>query len=82
MRSKKTWTPKLRPRLKSCNYNSQKKRAAFMTTLYGIPNCDTIKKARKWLDDKNIAYEFHDYKKAGIDRKTLKTGARNLVTRH
>jgi arsenate reductase len=42
-----------------------------MTTLYGIPNCDTIKKARKWLDDKNIAYEFHDYKKAGIDRKTL-----------
>jgi len=42
-----------------------------MTTLYGIPNCDTIKKARKWLDDKNIAYEFHDYKKTGIDRKTL-----------
>lgn len=42
-----------------------------MTTLYGIPNCDTIKKARKWLDDKNIAYEFHDYKKAGIDRETL-----------
>ena len=42
-----------------------------MTTLYGIPNCDTIKKARKWLDDKNVAYEFHDYKKAGIDRKTL-----------
>ncbi len=42
-----------------------------MTTLYGIPNCDTIKRARKWLDDKNIAYEFHDYKKAGIDRKTL-----------
>jgi len=42
-----------------------------MTTLYGIPNCGTIKRARKWLDDKNIAYEFHDYKKAGIDRKTL-----------
>jgi len=42
-----------------------------MTTLYGIPNCDTIKRARKWLDDKNIAYEFHDYKKAGIDKKTL-----------
>lgn len=44
-----------------------------MTTLYGIPNCDTIKKARKWLDDKNIAYEFHDYKKAGIDRETLES---------
>jgi len=42
-----------------------------MTTLYGIPNCDTIKRARKWLDDKNIPYEFHDYKKAGIGRKTL-----------
>lgn len=44
-----------------------------MTTLYGIPNCDTIKKARKWLADQNIDYEFHDYKKAGITSATLKT---------
>ena len=36
-------------------------------TLYGIPNCDTVKKARTWLDAKGIAYTFHDYKKAGAD---------------
>ena len=36
--------------------------------LYGIPNCDTVKKARVWLADHGVAYEFHDYKKAGIDR--------------
>lgn len=36
-------------------------------TLYGIPNCDTVKKARKWLDGKGIAYGFHDYKKQGAD---------------
>ncbi|WP_294322620.1 ArsC family reductase [uncultured Sphingomonas sp.] len=40
-------------------------------TLYGIPNCDTMKKARTWLDAHGIAYTFHDYKKAGIDRETL-----------
>ncbi len=36
-------------------------------TLYGIPNCDTVKKARTWLDAKGIAYTFHDYKKQGAD---------------
>ena len=40
-------------------------------TLYGIPNCDTIKRARAWLDDHGVAYAFHDYKKAGIDRGRL-----------
>lgn len=40
-------------------------------TLYGIKNCDTMKKARTWLDAKSIAYEFHDYKASGIDRATL-----------
>ena len=40
-------------------------------TLYGIPNCDTVKKARAWLDAKGVAYAFHDYKKAGIDAETL-----------
>lgn len=44
-----------------------------MTTLYGISNCDTIKKAKRWLDDNNIAYDFHDYKKSGIDKKLLQT---------
>jgi arsenate reductase (glutaredoxin) len=34
---------------------------------YGIPNCDTVKKARNWLDARGLAYEFHDYKKQGAD---------------
>ena len=40
-------------------------------TLYGIPNCDTVKKARVWLDQHDVAYAFHDYKKVGIDRPRL-----------
>ena len=40
-------------------------------TLYGIPNCDTVKKARQWLDGKGIAYAFHDYKKQGADPAKL-----------
>ena len=40
-------------------------------TLYGIPNCDTVKKARSWLDAAGIAYAFHDYKKAGADTRKL-----------
>ncbi|MFK7996711.1 MAG: ArsC family reductase [Granulosicoccus sp.] len=39
--------------------------------IFGIPNCDTMKKARAWLKEQNIEYEFHDYKKAGIDKDTL-----------
>jgi len=42
-----------------------------MITMYGIPNCDTVKKARTWLDQNGVAYAFHDYKKAGIDRARL-----------
>ena len=42
-----------------------------MITLYGIPNCDTMKKARKWLTDRGIDYQFHDYKKDGLDRSLL-----------
>ena len=42
-----------------------------MTILYGIPNCDTMKKARAWLDARGAAYTFHDYKKAGVDRGVL-----------
>lgn len=40
-------------------------------TLYGIPNCDTVKKARVWLDGRGIAYAFHDYKKQGADAAQL-----------
>ncbi|SJZ57852.1 transcriptional regulator, Spx/MgsR family [Enhydrobacter aerosaccus] len=41
------------------------------TTIYGIKNCDTMKKARAWLDAHGVAYAFHDYKTAGIDRARL-----------
>lgn len=41
-------------------------------TMYGIPNCDTIKKARSWLGANEVAFEFHDYKKQGIDEATLR----------
>ena len=40
--------------------------------LYGIRNCDTIKKARAWLEGRGIAYDFHDYKLAGIDEARLR----------
>ena len=40
-------------------------------TVYGIPNCDTVKKARTWLDAAGITYVFHDYKKAGADAGKL-----------
>ena len=42
-----------------------------MIDLYGIPNCDTVKKARKWLDMNGIEYAFHDYKKEGADPAKL-----------
>lgn len=41
-------------------------------TMYGIPNCDTIKRARQWLGEHAIDYTFHDYKKAGIDPDHLR----------
>jgi arsenate reductase (glutaredoxin) len=40
-------------------------------TLYGIPNCDTVKKARTWLDARGIVFAFHDYKKVGADAEKL-----------
>ncbi|MGE8142693.1 arsenate reductase [Novosphingobium sp. NPDC080210] len=40
-------------------------------TLYGIPNCDTVKKARTWLESRAIPYAFHDYKKTGADAGKL-----------
>ena len=39
-------------------------------TLYGIPNCDTVKKARTWLLEHNVDFTFHDFKKQGLDRAT------------
>lgn len=39
--------------------------------MYGIKNCDTVKKARTWLDTHDVAYEFHDFKSAGVEREQL-----------
>jgi arsenate reductase (glutaredoxin) len=53
------------------------------TVLYGIPNCDSVKKARSLLDERGIAYEFHDYKKLGVPeaelRRWVKTKGRDVV---
>ncbi|GAB2666015.1 ArsC family reductase [Vibrio panuliri] len=42
-------------------------------TMYGIPNCDTIKKAKKWLETENVSFEFHDYRKQGVDAQMVST---------
>ena len=49
-----------------------------MYIVYGIPNCDTIKKTRDWFTKHKIAYEFHDYKKQGISVQKLKTWSKQL----
>ena len=46
--------------------------------IYGIPNCDTMKKARAWLEENGVAYTFHDYKKQGIDRARLESWVEEL----
>lgn len=48
------------------------------TTIYGIKACDTMKKARDWLDGHGVAYGFHDYKTAGIDRPRLEAWSRSV----
>ncbi|MGF1619157.1 MAG: ArsC family reductase [Rhodomicrobiaceae bacterium] len=47
-------------------------------TIYGIKNCDTMKKARGWLDGHGVEYAFHDYKSAGIDRDRLERWCKAL----
>ena len=49
-----------------------------MVTIYGIKNCGTMKKARAWLEAEGVAYEFHDYKSAGIDQHRLKGWAKQV----
>ena len=49
---------------------------AKRVTIYGIKNCDTMKKARAWLDARGVAYAFHDYKTQGIGRGQLEAWAR------
>ena len=48
-----------------------------MIKIYGIPNCDTMKKAMKWLNDHKLAFEFHDYKKWGVPETELKQWVKN-----
>lgn len=50
----------------------------MMVEFYGIPNCDTVKKARKWLDSEGIDYTFHDYKKEGADPAKLAEWANSV----
>ncbi len=57
-----------------------------MIKIYGIPNCDTMKKARKWLEKNNLNYEFHDYKKQGVPKSNLekwvkKSGWENVLNK-
>lgn len=47
-------------------------------TMYGIRNCDTIKKARAWIEARGIAYRFHDYKTAGVERERLERWCHEL----
>lgn len=49
-----------------------------MITLYGISNCDTMKKARSWLHEHAVEYAFHDYKKRGIDESTLRAWIKDV----
>jgi len=49
-----------------------------MITLYGIKNCDTMKKAFQWLDKHGVEYQFHDYKKQRIDEKTLSAWSKKV----
>ena len=50
--------------------------------LYGIKNCDTVKKARAWLDTRGVRYEFHDYKTSGVERKRLEQWCTQLGWEH
>ena len=49
-----------------------------MTTLYGIKNCDTVKKARKWLDENNIEFTFHDFRIDGLNADQVQTWVAQL----
>jgi arsenate reductase (glutaredoxin) len=48
------------------------------TTLYGIPNCDTVKKARAWFEERGMAVTFHDFKKQGVPPDALRQWARQV----
>lgn len=49
-----------------------------MTNLYGIKNCDTVKKARRWLEENGVDYQFHDFREDGLDKKLLSSWVETL----
>ena len=49
-----------------------------MATLYGIKNCDTVRKARKWLESEEIDYSFHDFRVDGLDKKNLSAWVKSV----
>ena len=51
---------------------------AGAVTIYGIKNCDTMKKARAWLDTHGVAYDFHDYKTAGVEPERVEGWAKQV----
>lgn len=50
-----------------------------MITLYGIPNCNSVKKSRDWFEAHGVAYQFHDFKKSGIDAATLQAWLKTIA---
>jgi arsenate reductase (glutaredoxin) len=56
----------------------QQRRMSMALTMYGIANCDTIKRAKAWLNDADITFDFHDYKKSGIDEAVLRAWVSEL----
>jgi Spx/MgsR family transcriptional regulator len=58
--------------------SSDRKRRPMAVTMYGIPNCDTIKKARTWLESHGVAYAFHDYRKQGLEAGSLNAWMKKL----
>jgi arsenate reductase len=65
-----------RPATKPNRRENKGAKAAMPLTIYGIKNCDTMKKARAWLDSHGVEYKFHDYKTAGIECAKLETWAK------
>src|SRR4051794_14403747 len=62
-----------RPGLRAASFALQPSARVTLTTIiYGIKNCDTMKKARAWLDSHGVGYDFHDYKTAAISKEKLK----------
>ncbi|KMQ80506.1 glutathione-dependent thiol reductase [Candidatus Burkholderia pumila] len=52
------------------------------TVIYGIPNCDSVKKARVWLEEHGVSFEFHDFKKAGVNEKLVQNWLKDVPLDH